>query len=164
MALGLPYIRVLDANSNPVVLNSLSLRICKQEFLVKKFLLAVLSLSTLYTAPTLAAMTDAVFVNKFATYKAKHKVTTYRAAKVWSAHLKQSPEKVLQRYISTRFNQAKNSDAIVVEAVDAFKESGLSYDKSLAAVSDIVGQLPETLNTIYTRATGAKARGGLAAN
>lgn len=146
-----------EASSNPVVLNSSKVRICTQEILVKKLLLVVLSLCTFSVAA--AGKSDVDFVNKFANYKAKHNTSTFKAAKAWGTHLKQSPDKILKRYIGAKFEAAKNTDSVVVEAVDAFKESGLSYEKSLSAVSDIVGQLTETLNTIYTRASGAKGSG-----
>ncbi len=103
-----------------------------------------------------ARMSNAELVNRFATYKAKNNLSTYRTAQFFSSRLRINTTEILKRYIGTRFAQSKNGDAVVVEAVNAFKESGMTYEQSLAAVSDIVGQLTETLNSIYTRASGGK--------
>lgn len=101
-------------------------------------------------------LTDEDLVKRFTIYKAKKNLSTYRTAQFFGSRLRLSPEQVLKRYVGTRFNNSQNGDAVIVEAINAFKESGLSYQQSLAAVSDIVGQLTETLNSIYTRASGGK--------
>lgn len=107
-------------------------------------------------SPAAPRLTDEDLVKRFSAFRAKRNLSTYRTAQFFSSRLRLSTAEVLKRYIGTRFNNSENGDAVIVEAVDAFKESGLSYQESLAAVSDIVGQLTETLNSIYTRASGGK--------
>lgn len=121
-----------------------------------KLLIAVLGMISLLSFSTYA--NEAQFLAKFSTYKSKKSLSAYQTAKVFGSHFRKSPASILKRYISAKYNGSRNTDSVIVEAVDAFKESGLSYDQSLAAVSDIVGQLPETLNSIYTRASGSSKR------
>jgi len=124
---------------------------------VKSFLLGVSVLSTaLFLSSTAnAGANDESFVRKFMSYRAKHNVSTYRAAKAFANHLKKNPEQILKRYLSAAYSiGGPTQEAAVVHVIDAFKESGMSHDMALTKVSDSVGQMTDTLDSIYQRVSG----------
>lgn len=133
---------------------------------MKRILLSVWAVSMVFSSWTAnASNSDASFVRKFNSYKAKHKISAYRAAKAFANHHRKNPEQILKRYISAAYAiGGPSQEAAVVHGIDAFKESGLSHEMALTKVSDMVGQMTETLDAIYQREAGnriaAPARAG----
>lgn len=117
---------------------------------MSKKMMNALMLITLAWSPirTLAAPANG-FSRQFNTYRAKYSTTTFKTAKAFSSRLRIKPEQVLKRYITEQWLAGNQQSKAIVEGIEAFQESGLSYQQALVKVSDIVGQLTDTLDSIY---------------
>lgn len=121
---------------------------------MKNLLLTVTGMLTAATISS-AAFAESAFVTKFTNYRSKHKISTYRAAQAFAKAMKTRPEQILKRYVSEAYSGGgRHQDAAIVHGIDALKESGLSHGMALSRVSDMVGQMTETLEAIYQRSAG----------
>jgi hypothetical protein len=120
--------------------------------------LTLLILAPLAVPEAHAGSNDAAFLRKFTSYRAKNRLSTYQAAKAIAAKTKRTPDLILKRYISASYEAGNTAQEMgVVYGVDAFKESGLSHQVALTRVSDIVGQLTDTLDAVYQRVSALRA-------
>lgn len=95
------------------------------------------------------------FSSQFNNYRAKYALTTFQTAKAFSTRLHIRPEQVLKRYVTEQWLTSSRKNQAIIDGIDAFRESGLTHDQALVKVSDIVGQLTDTLQAIYVQERGA---------
>jgi hypothetical protein len=119
--------------------------------LMNTLMLAVLAWSPIQTL----AGTSRGFSDQFNNYRAKYALTTYQTAKAFSSRLHIKPEQVLKRYVMEQWMTSSRKNQAIIDGIDAFRESGLNHEQALTKMSDIVGQLTETLQAIYTQERGA---------
>ncbi len=130
---------------------------------MKRIVMALISFVAFsLTGLPAAADSDRMFAAKFLNYKIKNKLSALQTAETLANRYKKSPEQMISRFIRSQFEQPKHPDLAIVYGIEAFREQGLTHEQALTKVSDLIGQLPETVeamnNTSRFKAGSTKKR------
>lgn len=125
---------------------------------------------TLVSSVAVAGVSDESFIQQFSSYRAKNQISPLRTAQALAATMKLKPLQVLNRYVSAKwiakgkFGGLSSQQWAVIDGVDSYIEMGLSHEEALSKVSDLTGQMTETLESIYSAAKVTYGKRDFASN